>query len=76
MCITRYTSISVWVQVLVCIYFNLPVVYHNGVLVESVQHTNSQVHHLTFHVHWEINTLAPCQDRYLYGERDSKKQQD
>lgn len=57
-------------------YINLPVVHHDGVLVEPIQHANSEVQHLVFHVHWEINTLAPCLDRYLYGERDSKKQQD
>ena len=57
-------------------YINLPVMHHDGVLVESVQHANSQVHHLTFYVYWKVNTLAPCLDRYLYGGRDSKKQQD
>ena len=50
--------------------------HHDGVLVESVQHANSQVHHLTLHVHWEINALASCLDRYLHVGRSSKKQQD
>ena len=50
----------------------IPVMHHDGVLVESVQHANSQVYHLTLHVHWEINALASCLDGYLHSGRGNK----
>ena len=54
----------------------IPVMHCDGVLVESVQHANSQVYHLTLHVHWEINALASCLDGYLHSGQGNKKQQD